>query len=113
MKLKSILYKKEQDEILDKLINILGLDDNNSTILYELDNDENKQKQILDLLPDIRKYYSLSNTKGIAYPETLKRPWLSIIRVIIKPKYKLISKDHQITKDNRKIRTKTYTFQKK
>ena len=50
MKLKSILYKKEQDGILDKLINILGLDDNNSTILYELDNDENKQKQILDLM---------------------------------------------------------------
>ena len=33
MKLKSILYKKEQDEILDKLINILKLGDNNSKIL--------------------------------------------------------------------------------
>ena len=112
MKLKSILYKKEQDEILNKVINILDLDDDNSIVLYKLDNDKNKQKQILDLLPDIRKYYSLSNTKGIAYPETLKRPWLSIIRVIIKHKYKLISKDHQITKDNTKIRTKTYIFQK-
>jgi len=30
MKLKSILYKKEQDELVDKIINILELDNENS-----------------------------------------------------------------------------------
>ena len=40
MKLKSILYKKEQAELVDKLINILELDNKNSIILYNLDNDK-------------------------------------------------------------------------
>ena len=40
MKLKSILYKKEQDELVDKIINILELDNGNSIILFNLDNDK-------------------------------------------------------------------------
>jgi hypothetical protein len=47
MKLKSILYKKEQDELVDKIINILELDNENSIILYNLDNDKTKQYKIL------------------------------------------------------------------
>ena len=61
MKLKSILYKKEQDEIINKIIDILVLDNNNSIILYELDNDKIKQDKILELIPDIRKYFSFTS----------------------------------------------------
>ena len=50
MKLKSILYKKEQDELVDKIINILELDNENSIILYNLDNDKTKQDKILELI---------------------------------------------------------------
>lgn len=46
MKLKSILYKKEQDELVDKIINVLELDDESSIILYNLDNDKIKQNKI-------------------------------------------------------------------
>lgn len=46
MKLKSILYKKEQDELVDKIINILELNNENSIILYNLDNDKLKQDKI-------------------------------------------------------------------
>ena len=42
MKLKSILYKKEQDDLIDKIINILKLDNENSIILYNLDNDKTR-----------------------------------------------------------------------
>jgi len=44
MKLKSILYKKEQDDLVDKIINILEMDNENSIILYNLDNNKIKQK---------------------------------------------------------------------
>ena len=44
MKLKSELYKKEQNEICDKIITILNIDSNSSFILKELDNDEEKKK---------------------------------------------------------------------
>jgi hypothetical protein len=43
MLLKSALYKKEQHEIVYKIISILDLDKNNSIILYELDNDKTRQ----------------------------------------------------------------------
>ena len=46
MKLKSILYKKEQNDLVDKIINILELDNMNSIVLYNLDNDETKQYKI-------------------------------------------------------------------
>lgn len=40
MKLKSILYKKEQNKLVNKIINILELDNENSIILFNLDNDK-------------------------------------------------------------------------
>ena len=74
MKLKSILYKKEQDEIINKIIDILVLDNNNSIILYELDNDKIKQDKILELIPDIRKYFSFTSVIGASEPDKAKRP---------------------------------------
>ena len=44
MRLKSELYKKEQDEILDKIITILDLENKNTYTLYELDNNEEYTK---------------------------------------------------------------------
>tara|TARA_B110000285_G_scaffold221980_1_gene275601 strand:- start:1669 stop:1803 length:135 start_codon:yes stop_codon:yes gene_type:complete len=43
MRLKSELYKKEQNEILEKIIIIMNLDDENSITLHELD--INKEKE--------------------------------------------------------------------
>ena len=57
MKLKSILYKKEQDELVYKIINILDLDNENSIILYNLDNDKIKQDKILKLISEIRNIF--------------------------------------------------------
>lgn len=61
MKLKSELYKTEQYKICDKIIDILELDNDKSITLYELDNDKVKQQKIIDLIPDIRKYFSFTN----------------------------------------------------
>jgi len=114
MKLKSILYKKEQDEIICKIINILELDNENSIILYNLDNDKTKQNKILELIPEIRKYYSFSTIIGASEPTKAKRPYLSIIRQLTKSKYKLNSYDYRIKQnENKDIRTKKYIFKLK
>lgn len=42
MRKKTELYKKEQDDIIEKLIQLLELDEQKSTILYELDNTDRK-----------------------------------------------------------------------
>ena len=56
MRLKSELYKKEQDELTNKVIQILDLDEKGTTTLHELDTNEDKQIELLKLIPDIRKY---------------------------------------------------------
>ena len=112
MKLKSILYKKEQEEIVNKIINILELDNENSIILYNLDNDKTKQDKILELIPEIRKYYSFTTIIGASEPTKAKRPYLSIIRQLTKNKYKLNSYDFRIKQHgNEDIRTKKYIFE--
>lgn len=62
MRLKSELYKDEQDEIIEKLINIIDLEDDNYIILHNLDNNETKKQEILDLIPDIKKYFSFTSS---------------------------------------------------
>jgi len=110
MKLKSELYEKEQDEILKKIITILELDDDNSITLYELDTNKEKQERILELIPEIRKYFSYACMKGVREPEKVKRPYLSIIKHIAKLKYNIYNSDFRISINNEKIRTTKYIF---
>lgn len=110
MRLKSELYPDEQKDILNKIINILDLDENNSVLLYNLDNDEDKKQKIMDLLPQIRKYFSYRNVVGIANPEKCKRPYFSIIKFVSKNSYNIINKMCRIKVDDKTITTVRYFF---
>ena len=113
---KNKLYPKEQRNILNQLISILDLDEENSTTLYELDTNEIKKQNILNLIPDIRKYYSFSNVIGIKEPTKCQRPYLSIIKCITKSDYVIKRSDFRIKMNNDKtqiVRTKKYVFVKK
>ena len=112
MRLKSELYKKEQEEIVDKIIKILDLENNNIINLCDLDNEYDKQKQIMELIPEIRKYYSFNGIKAVGEPSKIKRPWLSIIKHLIKSKYNMISLDYHFTENGKNIRTQMYHFTK-
>jgi len=95
MRLKSELYKKEQEEIVDKIITILDLENKTEYTLYELDKNEEIQKKIMELIPEIRKYYSFNGIKAVGEPSKIKRPWLSIIKHLTKEKYNLESKEYR------------------
>ena len=111
MRTKKEIYKKEQNEIINKIISIVEIEDNKQITLYELDNDIKKQKEIMDLIPTIRKYFSFNNLKAVGEPERIKRPWLSIIKQLTKEKYKLHKKDYRIYQEaGGVIRTKIYKF---
>ena len=106
---KNIKFKEEQQEIINKLFQILG---DKRFILYELDNNEKKQKEIIELGEDIKKYYSCSTCRGINIPDC-KRPYLSIIRFLLKKNgYEFYSKDYSINQgdDKKYIRTKKYNI---
>lgn len=113
MRLKSELYKEEQIYLSNKIIDILNLDKNNQIILYNLDNDDEKTNNIMELIPELRKYFSFRDVSGVEKPETVKRPWLSIVRQITKLTHEMNYKDKQIIINGGKIRSKIYTFNKK
>ena len=110
MRLKSELYKKEQEEVIDKIITILDLEHKNTYTLYELDKNEKIQQKIMELIPEIRKWFSFNGIKAVGEPEKIKRPWLSIIKHLIKQKYNMISLDYHFTENKNHIRTQMYKF---
>lgn len=110
MRLKSELYKKEQDEIVDKIAKILDLENKTEYTLYELDQNEEIQKKIMELIPEIRKYYAFNNMKAVGEPNKRKRPWLSIIKNLLKTKYNITTDISYLT-DN-KSQTQMYKFNK-
>jgi hypothetical protein len=110
MRLKSELYKKEQEDIVHKIVKILDLKNKTEYTLYELDKNEDIQKQIMELIPEIRKYYSFNGIKAVGEPNKIKRPWLSIIKHLIKKIYNMVSLDYHFTEEGNHIRTQKYWF---
>ena len=51
MRTKKEVYKKEQDDIINKIISIVGIENNKKITLYEMDDDTKMQKEIIDLIP--------------------------------------------------------------
>jgi hypothetical protein len=109
MRLKSELYKKEQ-EVIEKIIFILDLQNKNTYTLYELDKNEEIQNKIMELIPEIRKWFSFNSLKAVGEPSRIKRPWLSITKQLTKTRYNIESKDFQFTENENHIRTHIYTF---
>ena len=108
MRLKSELYKKEQEEIIDKIITILDLENNKIYTLYELDKNAEIQNKIMELIPEIRKWFSFNNMKAVGEPSKRKRPWLCIIKQLTKSKYTISTTYNYSTDD--KSQTQVYSF---
>ena len=87
MRLKSELYATEQRQLCDRVIEILGLDDQSSCWLPDLDSDKDQQTKLLELIPDIRRYFAYNSIGGADTPTEVKRPWLSIAKGVTKPYY--------------------------
>ena len=102
-------YKKEQEELLNKLLLILNYNNDYTFYLYDLDNKIELQNSIIGLSDDIRKYYPSSTCMGVN-GQNCKRPYLSIIRYILKFHNKeLYFMDFTLEIENKKtIRTKKY-----
>ena len=111
MRLKSDIYKKEQENVIEKIIFILDLKNKNTYTLHELDKNEEIQNKIMELIPEIRKWFSFNGLKAVGEPSKIKRPWLSIIKNLLKSKYNIESKDFQFTENGKHIRTHIYSFE--
>lgn len=86
MRLKSELYKQEQEEVIKKIISILVLKNKNTYTLYELNKNEEFHNKIMEFIPDIRKWFSFNSLKAVGKPNRIQRPLLSIIKQLTKTK---------------------------
>jgi len=64
-------YLTEREEICNKIISILGLKEDNTFLLCELDEDIEKQNKIMDLKEEIQKYLNGSNSISRAKKESI------------------------------------------
>ena len=97
-------FNNERQEIMDKILNIIGITDNKTTFyLYELDNDKKKQDDIIELIPDIKKYF-ICSTWTCFCKDNVKRVYLSIIKYIMKDmKYNMVSSRTNIKNEQGKF----------
>ena len=65
----------------------------------------------MELIPEIRKYYSFNRIKAVGEPNKIKRHQLSIIKHFIKKKYNMVNLDYHFTEDKKYIRTYKYCFE--
>lgn len=107
---KSVKFQKEQIELISNLYNLLPLDNTNSFILYTLEQNTECQRQIIDLVPNIKKYFNINNIHGVKNTEKSKRPWICIIRSILKQSYDIFITECSIKINEKTIRTRKYTF---
>ena len=77
-------YNKERQDVLNKMFSILGINENNNTfLLHELDSNVDKQNKILELEPDIKKYFICGSWSCFRTPDIKRKP-LSMIKCLMK-----------------------------
>jgi hypothetical protein len=100
-------YQNEREEICKKIIHILDLNEQKSFLLYDLDNDTEKQIKILELKEEIQKYFACSTISSFKLNFQCKRPYLNIVRSILRQQnYAFVGNDYWTKND--KIRTIQY-----
>ncbi len=108
------LFEKEREEIITKINEILGINnDNNILYLYDLQNDMDKKEKILALVNDIQKYFSASDW-GFFKKESSRENYILLCKSVYKDmNWQVFSSNTNITRDNKKIRTIKYGIIKK
>lgn len=107
---KRITATEDEREIIINEIKETIFGDKNWCILYDLDRNPDVNHKIGELIPKIKSAFLIHNMAGIQRPETLKRPWLSIMRTFLKQKYHIIGENHIVRREGNVIATKRYVL---
>lgn len=82
---KNIKYIDEKKKVLQKLFHILKINDQNKNVfINDLDEDLNIQEDINHLSKDAKKYFNSGNWAYFKKKDQIKRPYLSLIKSILK-----------------------------
>jgi hypothetical protein len=76
-------YKEEQEGVMRKLNEILGINENNNKfILEEIKKNEEKQRLIIGLEEEVKKYFAY--TRWVYFNKKVDNKWLSLLKSIYK-----------------------------
>lgn len=104
-------YKVEREEICLALIDILQLDKSKSFLLSELDENEGKQNAIMNMKGEIRKHFACSQIAAFKPNFECKRPYISIVRSILRDQgYSFLSTHVESKNNGITDRTTKYTI---
>ncbi len=80
---KAEIYDKERKQILKKILEILEINNNNRIFFIEdIEKNDNKKNQILETLPEVKKYFSCAHWTVVLYDTP--QQWLSLTRSVLK-----------------------------
>jgi hypothetical protein len=81
---KASLYGPERKKFLSDLMNTIGLSDTQKFFyLYDIDNNKEMQKKVLDMSADARQYFNSAGW-GLFSKDNIHRPYMSLIRCALK-----------------------------
>jgi hypothetical protein len=90
-------FQNEREQICKILISIIELDDNKCFLLSELDDNIDKQNKILEMKSEIQQCFACSTISSFKPNFECKRPYLNIIRSILRKQgYTFIGNDYTI-----------------
>ena len=83
--MKQYVFINERKEILNKIMNIIKINNSNLTFYsHELDKNIEGQQEILNMIPDIEKYFKVSSWASFQSNKNVSRKYLSIVKSILK-----------------------------
>lgn len=77
-------YQNEREDICNRLLTILNLDEDHCLLLSELDSNIEKQTAIMNMKDEIQQYFAVSSITPFKPHLTTKRAYLNIVRGILR-----------------------------
>ena len=97
----SAKHPEQREQMCKQIISILELNEASGFLLCDLDADVAKQQKILDLKEEIKQYFACSTISSFKLNFECKRPYLNIIRSILRQQNFLVnSEDYWLKTDN-------------
>lgn len=107
-------FTAERQEIINKLNNIIGIDDvNNNIYLYDLENNIEIKQKIKDMVANISKYHKCGTWGYFLDKGRGGGNEIGLMRSVYKDNdYIITTKNKVITRDGKKINSTVYYFNK-
>ena len=104
-------YIAERQDIVEKLLVILGINENNNMFsLHKIDNNVEKQNEIMSLQSDVKKYFICGSWGCFKKKDITKRRWLSLVKGILQNGNYNINSSHLVSKTNNSDHNGTIYF---